>query len=113
MEDTKASAAAEHLDEMKMTDCKKQELLEGLAHFRGDLERYRSINRHVIYSPGVKFLADKAEAHWLIDAIASYFMGGQMAYPDSRLDTLQFWRLEVKEDRTARLTARADSGVAR
>ena len=65
----------------------------------------------MIYSPGVKFVADKAEAYWLIDAIASYFMGGQMAYPDSRLDTLQFWRLEVKEDRTARLTARADSGV--
>jgi len=90
---------------------KKEITSADLAQFTGDLERFRSINRHVIYTPGVQYLAEKAGAYWLIDAIASYFMGGKMSYPDPRLETLQFWRLEVKEDSSAMLTARADSGV--
>ena len=95
-----------------MNDGIKKEITSAdLAQFTGDVERFRSINRHVIYTPGVKYLADKAGAYWLIDAIASYFMGGHMAYPDRRLETLQFWRLDVNEDRSAVLTARADSGV--
>jgi len=94
-----------------MTDYKKQKLINGLAQFSGDLDRYRSINPRVIYTPGVKYLADRAEAHWLIDAIASYFLGGKQVFPDSRLETLQFWRLEVREGDSAILTARADSGV--
>jgi hypothetical protein len=99
--------------EMKTMDNNKktQDLLAGLAHFTGDLERYRSINRYVVYTPGVKYLADQAGAYWLIDAIASYFMSGQMAYPDPRLETLQFWRLDVNKDNSALLTARADSNV--
>ena len=100
------------MDEAAMHQTKKEELThEDLAQFKGDLDRFRSINRYVIYTPGVKYLADKAGAYWLIDAIASYFMSGKIAYPDPRLETLQFWRLEVNEDRTATLTARADSGV--
>lgn len=94
-----------------MTDYEKQQLLDGLANFSGDLERYRSINPRVIYTPGVKYLAEKAGAHWLIDAIASYFLGGKQVFPDSRLETQQFWRLEVSEDDSALLSARADSGV--
>lgn len=81
-----------------------------LARFTGDDVRYRSINRYVVYTPGVKHLAERAGAYWLIDAVASYFVSGRMRYADPRLETLQFWRLEVHADRSATLTARADSG---
>jgi hypothetical protein len=84
-----------------------------LAQFTGDLERYRHpLNRQVIYTPGVRYLAEKAHAYWLIDAIASYF-GSEMMNAairkDTRLASLQFWRLTVS-DGSAVLTAEADRG---
>lgn len=92
---------------------KPQQLKQELQHFHGDLERYRhSLNPTVIYTPGVKFLADKAEAHWLIDAIASYYGSSVMERAiekDERLASLQFWKLRVNEDQTAILTMNADS----
>ena len=88
---------------------------DDLQQFTGDLERYQhSLNRQVIYTPGVKFLAERGGAYWLIDAIASYFGTTVMKRAiaaDPRLETLQFWRLDVAEDQTAILSARADSGV--
>lgn len=47
-------------------------LMRELSQFTGDLERYQSINPKLIYTPGVNYLAQEAEAYWLIDAIASY-----------------------------------------
>jgi len=82
-----------------------------LRQFTGDIVRYRTINRFVVYTPGVKHLAERAGAYWLIDAIASYFTGGAMKFSDRRLQTLQFWRLDVHDDRSATLAARADSGA--
>jgi hypothetical protein len=98
---------------------KQHEKTESLSHadlqiFTGDIERYQHWNRRVIYTPGVKFLAEQGEAYWLIDAIASYFSGAMMwkaMAKDDRLSSLQFWRLDVHPDCTAVLTARADSGV--
>ena len=88
---------------------------DDLWQFTGDLERYRHpLNRQVIYTPGVRFLTEKAGAYWLIDAITSYFGTAQMLRAiadDPRLETLQFWRLDVAADRSAILLARADSGV--
>lgn len=85
-----------------------------LMLFTGDLDRYRhSVNRHVIYTPGVRFLADRAGAYWLIDAITAFLSSRQMARVakgDERLKDLQFWRLDVRADRSAVLTGRADSG---
>lgn len=83
--------------------------------FTGDLERYRHpLKPYVIYTPGVKYVAVEGEAHWLIDAIASYFGTVPMEiamFNDARIQSLQFWRLDVNENNTAALTARADSGV--
>ncbi len=90
------------------------ELRAELAHFTGDYERYRhGVNRSLIYTPAVRYLAEKAGAYWLIDAIASHV--GSAAYRreamrDPRLQYLHFWRLEVAEDGSAVLSARADSG---
>ena len=46
-------------------------LKQDLAHFTGTEDYYRSINRNVTYTDGVKYFADKAGAHWLIDIIAT------------------------------------------
>ncbi len=85
-----------------------------LQQFTGDLERFRHpLARQVLYTPGVQFLAEKGEAYWLIDEIALSYGTAKMRRAiahDPRLETLQFWRLNVNDDRSARLTARADSG---
>ena len=42
-----------------------------LQQFTGTDHYYRhSINRHVLFTDGVKYLADKAGAYWLLDEIA-------------------------------------------
>ncbi len=85
-----------------------------LKQFTGDLERYRhGFNRRVIYTPGVKHLAERAGAYWLIDLIASYFGSEilkQAIADDDRLAWMQFWRLDVREDGSAVASCRADSG---
>ena len=66
----------------------------------------------MIYTPGIAYLAEHAGAYWLIDAIASYFGSSKMnraLAKDERL-TLHFWRLDVADDSSATLFARADSG---
>ena len=94
----------------------KQLTQECLRSFYGAENRYRhSINRNIIYTDGVRFLAETGSAFWLIDAVASYFGSKLMKNAirkDSRLETLQFWRLDVSEDNSAVLTARADSDEA-
>lgn len=86
-----------------------------LRQFTGDLERFRHpLARGVIYTPGIRFLAERGGAYWLIDEIALAIAGGEVAKAgrsDPRVLDLHFWRLEVREDRSAELTARADSGV--
>ena len=91
------------------------QLLAELTQFSGGDCFYRHpLNCSVIYTEGVQYLALKAEAFWLLDAVVSYFgspeMRGAMAV-DDRLENLQFWRLQVGEDHSAVLTARADDGV--
>ena len=90
-------------------------LLAELQQFTGDSERYRHpLNRHVIYTPGVQYLAEQAGAYWLIDAIASW-IGSHLfnveLAKDPRLQYLHFWYLDVELDKhRAVLTARADEG---
>ncbi len=85
-----------------------------LRQFTGDLERYRhGLNRRVIYTPGVRHLAERAGAYWLIDLIASYYgseIMKQAISDDDRLAWMQFWRLDVRDDRSAVASCLADSG---
>lgn len=86
-----------------------------LRQFTGDLERFlHPFARGVIYTPGIRYLAQRAGAYWLIDEIALAIAGGDVARAgksDERVLSLHFWRLEVREDRSAMLTARAYHGV--
>jgi hypothetical protein len=84
-----------------------------LQQFTGDLERYfHPLNRRVIYTPGVRYLAQAGDAYWLIDAITSYFGSRKMTsamYRDERLTEQQYWRLTV-DDGKGSLVAYADKG---
>lgn len=89
------------------------DLVAELAQFTGDLQRWRhSLFRRLIYTPGVRYLAERAGAYWLIDAIASWLGSREFveaASKDDRIDSISFWTLTVNGDRTAVLAARADS----
>lgn len=86
-----------------------------LRQFTGDLQRYQHpLNQRVIYTPGVKFLAERAGAYWLVDAIASWIgshLFNEALRQDERLQWLHFWNLSV-DHQTGRavLTAVADEG---
>ncbi len=96
-----------------MTNTIKQLSNHDLAQFHGDQLRYRhTLNRRVIYTPGVQYLAEAGSAYWLIDAIASYLTPGGLCDAirhDERIADLHFWSLTVREDRSALLEAKADS----
>lgn len=71
-----------------------------ISCFMGGLEdRYKHSLGGFIYTPGIKFLADKAECYWLLDAIGSFQL-------TSKVNQHQFqsWTLKVREDQTATLT---------
>jgi hypothetical protein len=59
----------------------------------------------------VQYLAENAEAYWLIDAIASHLatQAFNKAAADERVGLMHFWKLVVHDDRSATLKAVADS----
>ena len=75
-----------------------------LAQFTGSEHAYRH-PFGIAYTDGVKFMAERADAYWLIDAIASY----QASLKGPILKVFQVWQLVVHDDRSATLTVRADS----
>jgi len=60
-----------------------------MSMFTGSGTFYRhGINKKVLYSEGVSFLADTAGAYWLVDQIAiAQFM------PEVRKEEFQVWKL--------------------
>lgn len=84
-----------------------------LQQFTGSESFFRHpLNRKVIYTEGVQYLAKNAGAYWLIDAIASHF-GSEAhrnaAASDLRIDYLHFWTLCRNDNGGATLVAKADS----
>lgn len=80
---------------------------EAEEELRSELNSFTGTQAYHILSPlhgglkctdGIKYLAEKAQAFWLIDAIASYM----------RKEPVQFWHLEVKKDKAV-LTMKEDS----
>jgi hypothetical protein len=56
----------------------------------------------------VKYLAEEAEAFWLIDAIASWQVSPKVKR-DPMLQEIQFWKLRVNPDNSAVLTCERDT----
>ena len=71
-----------------------------LAQFTGTERWYRhGINRKVCFTEGAKYVADRAEAYWLLDEIA-------LIQPfDKRVsaEVFQIWKLTVNADRSGQL----------
>lgn len=86
-----------------------EKLLSDLGQFIGTEEYYRYPFGLALLTEGVKYLADAAECHWLLDAIASY-QPELITHSDRRLHDIQFWTLKVNADHSAVLTCQADSG---
>lgn len=77
---------------------------EDLMQFTGTENYYRHWLGK-LYTDGVKFVAERANAYWLIDAIISYQAGSIYDMP------FQVWTLTVdRENKTAVLQMRQDSG---
>ena len=79
-----------------------EDLEDKLFQFHGT-ENYYSHFLGLLYTDGIKYLADEAQAYWLIDAIASY-------QPELKGIPFQLWELEVEKDQSCCLTAREDLG---
>ena len=74
---------------------------EDLAGFTGTEQWYRHpIVKNTLYTDGIKYVAQKAGAYWLIDEITF-----QQYHPRIKNEEFQVWTLKVDlEESTARLT---------
>ncbi|MBE9110664.1 hypothetical protein IQ273_14680 [Nodosilinea sp. LEGE 07298] len=69
-----------------------------LAQFTGT-EAYHYLPHHpqcVVYTDGVKYLAARAGAYWLLDLIAFYQTDERIKHDES-LQGIQFWHLRVND----------------
>ena len=64
----------------------------------------------LIYTDGIKYLAENGGAYWLIDAISSY-QNDRKIKNNYRLQDFQLWELK-KVGKGCVLTCREDSGMA-
>ena len=74
-----------------------------LSQFCGSCQFYQH-TRQLRYTEGVKYLAERAGAFWLIDLIASY-----QGYSQVQAESFQLWNLQVA-DASAMATMRRDTG---
>ncbi|MGY3278144.1 DUF6876 family protein [Bradyrhizobium sp. S3.7.6] len=62
-----------------------------LAQFTGSERVYRhNLMRTIVYTDGVKYLAEKASAYWLVDKIASLQLKAEV-----RAEEFQTWKLKL------------------
>lgn len=82
-------------------------LKANLCQFTGTENYYRHfVNRSFLYTDGVKFLAEEAQAYWLIDAIAIC----QKFEKQISAEEFQLWRLTVHANNSAILTCDNGNG---
>lgn len=80
-----------------------------LRQFTGTEQWYRHpLVRFVLYTDGMKYVADQGEAYWLLDAVASHQINPKVRN-NNRLQRFQLWTLKVK-DHKAVLTCQEDDG---
>lgn len=80
----------------------KMVLEDELAHFTGTEQYYRNLTG-LLFTDGIKYLADRANCYWLIDLVGSY---------QPRLGNIPFqlWQLKVNDDKSALVTMVEDTG---
>ncbi len=78
-----------------------------LNQFSGTSQLYKHWLKQFTYTDGVQYLAQKADAYWLIDAIASH---QPPLLRDEMLREFQIWKLIVNaEEKTAKLICERDT----
>ncbi len=82
-----------------------------ITQFTGTDNWYRHWTKAITYTDGVKFVAEKYGAYWLIDAIASY--QHKKILHENGLEDFQLWELTVNQEKsTAILKCRRDTDEA-
>jgi hypothetical protein len=83
------------------------ELEATLARFSGTERIYRQAfaGNVIQYTDGVRYLAETAQAYWLIDVLHSHQRRAVRL-----CDGFQLWQLQVNDDRSAIIECRADTG---
>jgi hypothetical protein len=76
-----------------------------LEQFTGTQNHYKHL-LGILYTDGIKHLAEEAGAYWLIDAIASWQISPKVKR-DPMLQEIQFWKLRVNNN-SAILTCERD-----
>ncbi len=85
---------------------RKEAILNGLAGHIGTEQWFRHWSRRFTYTEGVRYLAEEAQAYWLIDLVASW-----CPHPSLRREAFIVWKLQVRPDHSA--IATADDGNGR
>lgn len=75
-----------------------QELDYALKHYQAGDTLYRHSPSRLVYTEGVRYMAEEASAYWLIDAIMSW-----QTNPRAQAEEFQLWVLTVASNRTAEL----------
>jgi len=91
----------------------KNELQANLNQFTGTEQYHRFsglFHKHLL-TDGAKYLAEKAGAYWLMDAIASHH-GSCMKDKSGMLQEMQFWMLTVKGNKATLICERDTDNVA-
>ena len=79
-----------------------------LAAFTGTERWYRHpLNRRVLFTDGVRHVAEAGGAYWLLDEIAL----AQLHVPGVARELFQVWRPTVRPDRSASLKCGDGNGV--
>jgi len=76
---------------------------------------YSALSPEILISEGLQYVAEKGNAYWLIDAIASHEIHNpniiNASKKDAGFDYIHFWTLKVNLDNhTAVLSCRQDDG---
>jgi hypothetical protein len=82
---------------------------DNLESFTGTECYYRHFTRKLVYTDGVKYLAEHGEAYWLIDLVASYQNGPAIA-KNERLQEFQLWEVKLV-GKGCVVTCREDSNI--
>ena len=86
-----------------MEKINEKDLVRELKGFSGTEQYFRSFTG-LKFTDGIKYLADKAKAYWLIDLIGSY----QHKFEEV---PFQLWTLKVNKDKTGVVTCKEDSNL--
>lgn len=71
-----------------------------LRQFTGTLNWYKH-PFGLLYTDGIKYLADQAKAYWLIDLVASY-------QPKCKNIPFQLWKITIDKNNSAVITMKED-----